>query len=60
MVEIGIHSLQWSPQADYRHKVGLNLPGVVPHSGTTIVTAGTWLRLEFILCNGLRKLTMET
>eukprot|EP00956_Cyclotella_meneghiniana_P039139 scaffold166440_cov26-Cyclotella_meneghiniana.AAC.1 len=40
MVEIGIHSLQWSPQADYRVKVGLNLSTVVPDSGTKIVTAG--------------------
>ena len=42
MVETGIHSLQWSPQADYRDKVGLNLPGVVPDSGTKIVTAGVY------------------
>eukprot|EP00956_Cyclotella_meneghiniana_P038295 scaffold151799_cov58-Cyclotella_meneghiniana.AAC.1 len=45
MVEIGIHSLQWSPQADYRVKVGLNSPSsAVPDSGTKIkiVTAGVY------------------
>ena len=40
MVEVGIHYLQWSPQADYRVKGGLNFDNLAPALRTKIVTTG--------------------